>query len=510
MTKAGAPPTAARRRAKGARRAASTSPPGRTIVHVTAEYHPYARTGGLAEAVAGLATFQARAGHRVVVFLPLYSSVREVAPDLEPLGEPVRVVLGDRLEEVRFFSEARPSLGPEMIFVDAPVHFARAGLYGELGTDYPDNHRRFALFSRAALEGVRQLIAEPVLMHAHDWHSALVPVYMHVHAGTAAGIEPAPVVLSVHNAGYQGHFPQAAMQELGLPWELWRLDRLEWYGHLNMLKGGLTMCDVAVTVSPTHAEELRTVEGGFGLDDTFRQLGSRLVGICNGIDQGVWDPATDTAISAHYARTDLAGKAACKDALQRTLGLPRRTDVPLIAMTARLVKQKGFDIILTSRRVRELDAQFVFLGTGEPWYHAALADLVRERPQAVAVEFGFTDILEHRLIAGADILLMPSLYEPCGLTQMRAQRYGALVIGRRVGGIRDTVEDGSTGFLFDAFDASALDAAFDRAVACFADRKAWARMVRCAMEMDFGWERSAALYGEAYRAAERLVLRVDR
>jgi starch synthase len=479
-------------------------------VHITAEYYPYARTGGLAEAVAGLATYQAQAGQRVVVFLPLYSSVREVAPDLAPRGEPVRVVLGSRQEEVRFFSEANPAPGPELIFVDAPVHFARAGLYGELGTDYPDNHRRFALFSRAALEGARQFVPEPMLLHAHDWHTALVPVYLHVQDGAGAALGPTPVVLSVHNAGYQGHFPPSVMQELGLPWEFWRLDRLEWYGQLNMLKGGLTTCNVAVTVSPTHAEELRTVEGGFGLDDTFRELGTRLLGICNGIDQRVWDPATDTGIPATYSRSDFAGKAVCKDALQRTLGLPRRADVPLIAMTARLVKQKGFDIVLQSRRVRELDAQFVFLGTGEPWYHAALADLVRERPQAVAVEFGFTDLLEHRLIAGADMLLMPSLYEPCGLTQLRAQRYGALVIGRRVGGIRDTVEDGRTGFLFDAFDEAALDAAFDRAVACFADRRSWAKMVRRAMAMDFGWERSAALYAEAYRSAERLACVVDR
>jgi starch synthase len=312
------------------------------------------------------------------------------------------------------------------------------------------------------------------------------------------------VVLSVHNAGYQGHFPLTVLEELGLMWDSVPIEQLEWYGQLNMLKGGLAKCDVAVTVSPTHADELRTVEGGFGLDDTFRALGPRLVGVCNGIDTVNWDPEKDPEITAPYSRADLAGKVACKDALQRTFGLSQRPEVPLIVMSARLVKQKGFDIVLRSQRVRTADLQFVFLGMGEPWYHSALSELAAGRPGEIAVEFGFTDALEHRLIAGADLVLMPSLYEPCGLTQMRAQRYGAPVIARLVGGLRDTIDDGETGFMFGNFDEASLDEAIDRAVARFADRASWTRMMRRAMARDFGWTKPAAMYARAYREASRL------
>jgi starch synthase len=437
----------------------------------------------------------------VVVFLPLYPSVRQTAPDLTPLSEPQMVVVGELFDEVRFFGELAPQPGPRLIFVDAPRYFAREGLYGEHGADYPDNHRRFALFAKASLDGVKQFITGPVLLHAHDWHTALVSVYLHAYRALGAESARTPVVLSVHNAGYQGHFPLSVLEELGLLWDAVPQESLEWYGQFNMLKSGLTTCDVSVTVSPTHAGELRTPEGGFGLDQTFRDLGPRLIGICNGIDTDAWNPEHDPQIAAPFSRTKLAGKAVCKEALQRTFGLTPRQDVPLIGMAARLVKQKGFDIVLRSQRARNSDLQFIFLGMGEPWYQAALSELAALRPQEIVVEFGFTDALEHRLIAGADIVLMPSLYEPCGLTQMRAQRYGAPVIGRLVGGIGDTVEDDATGFLFESFDEFALDAAIDRAVARFSDRDAWTSMMQRAMARDFGWKRQAALYDDVYRKA---------
>jgi starch synthase len=479
-------------------------PDRRAIVHVTAEYGTYARTGGLAEAVAGLATAQARAGERVYVFMPLYPSVREVSPELEPVGPPHLVRVGGIVEEVRFFRAAGDTGWPRLMFVDAPSYFARENLYGDAGADYPDNHRRFALFSRAVLDGVSELVPGPVLLHAHDWHAALIPVYLRACGIRADTLGPTPVVISVHNAGYQGHFPHFALADLGLPAQLWSPDLIEWYGRVNLLKGGLKMSDVVVTVSPTHADELRTPEGGFGLTDTFRQLGPRLVGICNGIDHDVWNPLADPVIPVRYGRDDLSGKAACKDAVQRSFGFARRTDAPLIAMPARLVRQKGLDIVLRSERVRSLDAQFVFLGMGDSEYRMALSALAGDRPQQVAVEFGFTDRLEHELLAGADMVLMPSQYEPCGLTQMHAQRYGAVVIGRRVGGICDTIEDGVTGFLFDQFHETALDAAIDRAIALRAKRRSWTAMMRRAMARDFSWTTALDAYGEVYATAERL------
>lgn len=475
----------------------------RTIVHLAAEYAPFARTGGLAEAVKGLATFQWRAGDNVVVFVPMYRSVRELAPDLAPIGRPVAVDLGYRTTDVRFFREVRATPGPRVVFVDAPAYFNRAGLYGEHGADYADNARRFALFSRAALEGIQRFITGPLLIHAHDWHTALTLLYVRRYEALQQRFRGTPLVLSVHNAGYQGHFAPSVLSECGIPLEDFTWQLAEWHGRVNFLKTGLQLADMVVTVSPGHARELRTADGGFGLHGVFQWLGDRFVGITNGIDQSEWNPATDVQITANYTSDELDAKARCKAALQRTFGLPQRKRVPLFGMTGRMVTQKGLDLILQSHLVWNMDAQFVFLGKGEPRYEDALNRLASARPRHVGVQLDFTDRLEHRLMAGADMFLMPSQYEPCGLTQMRAQRYGALPIGRRVGGIADTVEDDVTGFLFDSFTPGAFDHAISRALARFADEPSWTARLRTAMARDFGWERSAERYAAAYAHAER-------
>ncbi|WP_373062015.1 glycogen synthase [Gemmatimonas sp.] len=472
-----------------------------TIVHLTSEYSPFARTGGLAEAVMGLANYQVKGGANVVVFVPLYRSVRDHAPDLAPLGRPIQVELGFRSEEVRFFREVQPPTGPKVVFVDIPSAFSRAGLYGEGGRDYADNARRFAMFSRAVLDGIPRLIAGPVLVHGHDWHTSLALMYMRTYGGLRERYATTPTVLSVHNAGYQGHFPASMLNDCGIPPEVYNFRHLEWYDRINFLKGGLTFADMVVTVSPTHAQELRTPGGGFGLQEVFQWLGSRFTGVTNGIDQVLWNPATDAQITSNYTRADTSNKIKCKSALQRSFGLPQRKRTPLFGLTGRMVIQKGLDLILNSQLIWNLDAQFVFLGAGEAKYERALLALARARPEHVGVQLDFTDRLEHRLMAGADMFLMPSQYEPCGLTQMRAQRYGSLPIGRRVGGIADTVQDDITGFLFDEFQPAALDRAISRALARFADRSAWAPRMSAAMKQDFGWERSAERYAQVYQRA---------
>ncbi len=471
------------------------------MVHLAAEYTPYARTGGLAEAVQGLATFQARQGIPVVVMVPLYRVARTVARNLVPVGEPFAVHVGPRREQVRLFRDGDVEGGPQVLFIDHPGYFDRDGIYGEDGADYPDNPRRFALFTRAALEATPLVVKGPVLVHAHDWHSALAVVYMRTYADLRRRFRGTAAVMSVHNAGYQGHFSRAVLGDLGIPPEIFNYHQLEWYGKVNLLKGGLAFCDLAVTVSPSHAEELRTPEGGFGLHGMFASMGDRFQGITNGIDQSTWNPATDTQITANFTRQDTSNKAKCKAALQRTFGLPQRKRVPVFGMCGRLVKQKGLDIILGSRALNALDAQFVFLGAGEERYKAGLRALAARRPEHVSAEFTFTDRIEHRLIAGSDLLLMPSEYEPCGLTQMRAQRYGALPIGRRVGGISDTVLDDATGFLFDAFHSNAFDHAVGRALQRITDTDAWRARMYEGMGRDFGWESSASRYLELYRRA---------
>jgi len=308
-------------------------------------------------------------------------------------------------------------------------------------------------------------------------------------------------VMSVHNAGFQGHFPPETMGALGLPAELYNSDVFEWYGRMNALKGGMAHSNVVVTVSPSHAEELRTAEGGFGLHDRFTALGDRLVGILNGIDPDLWNPETDPELTGTYSSEDLSGKRRCKAALQRAYGLAQRAHTPLFGMSARMVSQKGLDLVLGADLLGTTEAQFIFLGAGEHRYHEALGNIAAAAPDRVAVEFMFTDRVEHRLLAGADALLMPSLYEPCGLTQMRAQHYGAVPVARRVGGLKDSIIDGVSGFLFDEYSPAALAQAIRRAIDAYADRTVWRKLVRGAMAQQFGWHRSGeqyfALYGRA-------------
>src|SRR5215203_1542953 len=471
-----------------------------SVVPVPAEYYPYARTGGLAEAVSGLANFQRAAGLDVGAILPLYRTVRDADPDLEPVGQPFLVNMGSHAEEARIFRVAGPRAGPQVFFVEHLDYFNRPGIYGENAIDYADNARRFAFFALAVVTALPRLVPGPIVLHAHDWHTALSLVYLR-HTLRDGYSNETTAVLSVHNPGYQGHFPPEVMPQIGLPWELYNWRQMEWYGKVNFLKGGLAFADFVTTVSPTQAAELRTPGGGFGLHDVFTWLADRLVGVLNGIDQRSWDPATDSQITAQYSAENLEGKRRCKAALQRSFGLPQRRKVPLFGMTGRMVTQKGLDLILQSEELLALDAQFVFLGSGEQKYESALVQLATSAPDRVGVQLDFTDRLEHRLMAGADLFLMPSLYEPCGLTQMRAQRYGSPPIVRHVGGLADTVEDSVTGFAFDPYTPEAFQEATFRALDCFNHPSTWQTIMRQGMARDFSWERSVATYLDVYRRA---------
>jgi starch synthase len=472
------------------------------IVHIAAELTPYARTGGLGEAVAVLAQFQARAGHDVTVLVPFYREIVERRLDVELVGNPQQVVIAGRRDEVRVYrlktSETGPT--PRIYFLANRHFFDRDGIYGDAQGEFGDNARRFAFFCVAALQVMPSLVDAPAVIHAHDWHAALAPVYLRSWMAGHPYYEQIASVLSVHNAGFQGHFPTQTMADLGIPWDWYTMHRMEWHARVNFLKGGIAAADGVSTVSRTHADELRTPSGGFGLDGAFRALGDRFVGITNGIDETVWNPATDSHIAAPFSAEDLAGKATCKAALQQHFGLPIAPRTPLFAMTARMVYQKGLDLIIDSG-LTAIDAQFVFLGHGEPRYVHALQQLARRAPQRVAVDTRFTDVLEHRLLAGADVLLMPSLYEPCGLTQMRAQRYGTLPLARRVGGLADTIDDGSSGFLFDEYTVHDFAECVIRTVRTYGDTARWTTMQRTAMQKSFSWTHAEQVYERLYRAA---------
>lgn len=476
----------------------------RRVLHLTAELWPYARTGGLGQAVADMADYQAATGTESHVVLPLYREARAHARQLEPLWDPFTVVSGRRREEVRCWHEVDDTY-PKHLFLEHNPSFDRPGIYGDAsaggGGDYPDNPHRFALFAAAGIEIARRLGNGNLILHAHDWHASLVPVYLRRVYRAEADLQRLPVVLTVHNGGFQGVYPYQVMKEIGLPDDMWSPDFMEWYGRLNYLKGGLLYADMVTTVSPTHAFELLTDVGGFGLQHSFRQLGDRLVGIRNGIDIKKWDPANDRDIPARFTADDMSGKVTCKAAVQEAWSLPRRPEVPLFGMSARLVAQKGLDQIVASQSLRQLDAQFLFLGAGEAQFENALRELSARYPARIGINTAFTDTLEHQLLGGADFLMMPSLYEPCGLTQMRAQLYGALPVARRVGGLADTIDDGVTGILYDAYSPDAFDHAVQRAVTLYQDRPWFAELARGAMRKDFSWRQPAEAYEAVYTRA---------
>lgn len=473
------------------------------MVHLTAECWPYARTGGMGEAVSALASHQAASATPVTVMLPLYPCVREVAPRLEPLGPEFTLAVGSRVERGRLRTFRPMRLAPRMVFIDLPAFFGRDGVYGEQGADYGDNPLRYAFFCRAALRALPRVAPTGAVVHAHDWHAALAPVYLRTLLANHPFYRGLTAVMSLHNAAFQGRCPADTLPMLGLPWSLfdWRL--LEWYGQVNLLKGGLAFSDAAVAVSPTHSWELCTPAGGFGLHEHFAALGGRLSGVANGIDLSIWDPAADSHLPVGYTASCLEGKRRCKTDLQAALGLSARPETPLIVLCARLTEQKGLDLILGGGLPLDRDAQFAFLGEGEARYASALRRLAAEHPGRIAAVTAFSDPLEHRLLGGADLVMMPSLHEPCGLTQLRAQRYGALPVARRVGGLADTIEDGISGFLFQEYEPAALRRALERALNAFASRGAWLRLVRAAMRREVGWGPPARAYGAIYqRAAE--------
>jgi starch synthase len=472
-----------------------------TVVHVSAEYFPYARTGGLAEAAWGLHRFQDRGGLQTMAIVPLYRTARQHLRQLEPVGEPFMLRFGAREETFRLWQDLDPASETPTCFIEHDGFFDRAGIYGESGRDYPDNHRRFGAFAAAAVAALPRISSGPVLLHVHDWHAALAPVYLRHWWGGDPYFDRIPVVMSVHNGGYQGHFGPEVMPDLGLPWELYRPDALEWYGKTNFLKGGLMLVDMATTVSPAHAIELRTPAGGFGLQEVYQWLGERFTGILNGIDLAVWDPMRDTHTAARYSRSDLSGKAACKAEMQRRFGLPVDAQIPVVALAGRMVTQKGLDLVVHNHALFQMPAQFIFLGSGEQKFEDAFARLRNAMPHRIAVEGAFSDELEHLLMAGADLFLMPSQYEPCGLTQMRAQHYGTIPVARRVGGLADTIEDGVSGFLFDAFEDRAVLGGMWRAMTEHGSASAWREMQQAAMTRDFGWARVAQKYGELYAQA---------
>ncbi len=470
---------------------------------IASELAPFSKTGGLADVTAALPRALAGAGHDVTVVTPRYQGITAGQWQAD-----VRAGVGGVTLAAGLFEEP---LGPgaRALFVDCPPLYHRAGLYNAGQVDYPDNPLRFAFLVIAALEWAATQERPVDVVHAHDWQAGLAPVYLRRYFSGHPVLGRMPSVFTIHNLAYQGLADKTWVPRLGLGWDLFTPAGLEYFDRLSLLKAGLTFSDALTTVSPTYAEEIQRPEQGFGFDGIIRTRRDVLTGILNGVDVEAWDPARDPHLPQAYTATSLGGKAAAKAALLAACGLPggdQGMARPLVGMVSRLADQKGFDLVAqVADSLADLGPAFVVLGSGEARYEEMWRRLARTRPDRFAVRIGFDEPLAHLIEGGADMFLMPSRYEPCGLNQMYSLRYGTVPVVRATGGLVDSVEPWDpvatqgTGFLFAEYSGDAMLAALAEAVRVFADRKQWARLQQNGMAADFSWDRAAREYVTVYK-----------
>lgn len=473
------------------------------ILMVASEAAPWAKTGGLADVVGALPLALARLGHKVDVVIPRYSGITAG----HAVGR-VTVPVGARVADAPIF--AHEEAGVRTLFVEQAEYFARPGLYGDANRDYDDNAARFAFLARATLEWAA---AEPRydVVHAHDWQTGLVPVMLATVFRSHPSLGGVSTVFTIHNLAYQGIFPPDWLPALGLGWELMRLDALEYWGRISFLKGGIMFSRTITTVSPRYAQEIQTRDFGFGFDGILRHRSRDLVGILNGIDYDHWDPARDVHLPEPYSASNLKGKDTAKRALLKVYGLPAAEaagPVPLVGMVSRMVDQKGFDLIAgAAADLPTLGASFVVLGTGERRYEELWRRLAARYRDRMGARIGFDEGLAHLIEGGADLFLMPSRFEPCGLNQMYSLRYGTVPLVRAVGGLYDTVRNydpstgEGTGFTFDEYSPQALVGTLRWALDVYRNRETWRRIQLAGMREDNSWDASARKYVEAYGRA---------
>jgi len=479
------------------------------IVFVASEGVPFAKTGGLADVVGALPRAVAELGHQASVFLPCYRRVWESKHDLAATGLTLRVPVGSQVVEGHVHETRLPHSDVPVYLIDQPRYFDRDGLYQHLGNDYGDNCERFVFFQRAVLEAIPGLGLQPDVVHCNDWQTGLIPVYLKTLYGRIPQLASTGTLLTIHNLAYQGVFWHWDMPLTGLDWNLFHHDALEFHGSLSFMKAGLVFADMLSTVSPTYAREIQTPKQGAGLDGLLRRRSDDLRGIVNGIDVRTWSPKHEPMIAAQYdADTVEIGKPVCKAWLQKRAGLPVRPEVPLFAQIGRLDPQKGWDLLAkVADRFLERDVQLVVLGTGNARYHEYLEELTRRHPDKVWTYLGFSDELAHQIEAGADVFLMPSLFEPCGLNQLYSLAHGTVPVVHATGGLVDTVVDltpkthvdgTATGFVFHEPAPGALWETLNRVLNTWPDRETWRRLVQTGMRQDWSWSRSARQYVEIY------------
>lgn len=478
------------------------------IVFAASECVPYSKTGGLADVIGALPPALAHLGHQVTVYLPRYQQTKLEKP--KTVIRSITVPFDDRY---RFCSvlDGGKHAGVQFYFIDYPPFFERDGLYGTALGDYHDNAERFAMFSRAVLEAVKVLGAGDVL-HCHDWQTALVPILLKtLYVGDPA-FDKVPCIFTIHNLGYQGLFQPEILPLLMLPWDLFVMSKMEFYGKVNFLKGAIEAADFITTVSRRYAQEIQTAEFGFGLEGVLRARSSTIAGILNAVDYASWNPANDPHIVARYSAADLSGKAKCKADLLKEFGLAQDTQLPVVGIVSRFVQQKGFDLIQqVADRLALEEIILVVLGSGQRDYEDLFRRLNKQYPQKIAVKIAYDDALAHKIEAGSDMYLMPSHYEPCGLNQIYSLKYGTVPVVRATGGLDDTVEQfdprtgKGTGFKFREYTGEAMLTALRSAATLYReDQKAWRVLMRNGMAQDYSWSNSAREYVKVYERARQL------
>ncbi len=473
------------------------------VVFCSSEIAPFASTGGLGEVSRSLPAALHRLGLDVWRVMPMYRQVMEGGHSLSDTGLRLKIPIGFRVHTAEVWIH-QDNEAPTY-FIRRDEYFDRRELYALPERDYTDNFERFVFYQKAVVALIDALGFAPDIVHGNDWTSGLIPLYLRNGIGGVGRACRERSVFTIHNLAYQGIYPGAEFSMTNLPFACFSIEGIEFFGNINCLKAGLTSSAAATTVSRSYAEEIRTVEGGYGLDGVLRALKDRLVGIQNGVDEEVWNPARDRLIKFTYDAANPAGKTGCKSALLARSGFARSMDVPLIGMISRLVDQKGFDLLAEAMpALMEMPLKIVLLGSGQEKYQALCMEWARRWPDRFSATLGFDHKLAHRIESGSDMFLMPSRSEPCGLSQLYALRYGTIPIVHATGGLKDTIheaaEDGAVGngFLFDEYTVPAFLDSVRRALAFHARRDAWALLMRRAMEADHSWRRAAGVYVELY------------
>ena len=481
------------------------------ICFATSEAVPFAKTGGLADVCGALPCELAKLGHTVTLVMPAYRGITHRGEAVQSTGIEMQIPVGGKLVAAKILVSQLPDSEVTVYFVQQDDYFDRDGVYGEQGVDYEDNCERFVFFSRAVIQLIQQASLDVDLIHAHDWTTGLIPALLKIESGDCDRLSRVASLMTIHNLAYQGTFWHWDMLLTGIDWKYFNWQQMEFHGDLNLLKTGLVFADALNTVSPTYAEEIQSAPLGCGLEDVLRNRRAVLSGIINGVDYRTWNPADDRYLATTYSSDSYGeGKRICKRALQREFGLQLAPDRPLIGFVGRLAGQKGFDLALPVMQAwaeRE-DVQWVILGTGDRALEKQLQQLSRENAGRIGVVIDFSEPLAHRIEAGADLFLMPSAYEPCGLNQLYSLKYGTLPVVHQTGGLADTVVGAdeeslavgsATGFSFDTYDRVALAKALEQALVLYAERpELWKQMVETAMQQDWSWRASAARYSALY------------